>query len=351
MRMPDLANIRVVAPGGANTDGLISNTRLPGRAETVVQGELDFGPGGKSRNAAQVAAYLLGPGTVGFSGLTLEQPDSYDGLSAREQVAYALARFPIEALDDAGVVTEYIAKGPFEGTFAGFAAIPIERLAEGGTENMIVVAPGLNASYGPEHVDFADPLFEAARGNGVVPLALEVEKPVLLYVVDKASQYGLKVMADLGGINPDDDWDDLLSRVDILGGNEVEARGLTGIEVKDDRSATKAARALYDRYGVEHVLVTRGADGICYFTGGGAAHIPALDLGRAGLEAVDPTAAGDTLNAVVAAGVIDGRKLDIETLIGAAVGGALQASKIGVQPVRADEISQYRNVYADQTGM
>ena len=67
--------IIVIVPGGLNTDFIgLGVDKLLGPGELTLSGELRIGPGGKSRNIAQMTAGFLGRGTVAMIGKTTRDP-------------------------------------------------------------------------------------------------------------------------------------------------------------------------------------------------------------------------------------------------------------------------------------
>ncbi|MDB8867380.1 PfkB family carbohydrate kinase, partial [Pediococcus acidilactici] len=82
--------------------------------------------------------------------------------------------------------------------------------------------------------------------------------------------------------------DDLLAVTDMIIPNETETEILTGIEVTDEASMVKAAKALHDQ-GIKAVLITIGSKGTFYSVNGETGIVPAFKV-----KAVDTTSAGDT---------------------------------------------------------
>lgn len=87
--------IKIIVPGGLNTDIIASGvSKLASRGELVVGEKLKIGPGGKSRNVAQMIAALTGGGTVAMIGKTAKDP-------------LGLWKIPFNALTEAGVNVKY----------------------------------------------------------------------------------------------------------------------------------------------------------------------------------------------------------------------------------------------------
>jgi ribokinase len=283
-------------------------------------GRLLVGPGGKSRNVAQMMAAWLGPGRVAFLGRTLAaekfgELDSPQADSALDKYVYSLlAQVPMAALERAGVVTDFVRRVAYEGTAGGAAAILVN--PEG--ENTIYVLPGVNAEFSPDDVEAAAEIFAAAgrTGRGVLPLALEIPPATALAAARLARRHGLKVVLDPGGLSQGQECGELLRLVDVLKPNEHEVEMLTGVSVTDEQSALEAGRILRDRYGLEQLVTTCGSRGVWMVDWQGARFHAALPLARV----VDTTGCGDQFMAVLCAGLT-----------------GLQAGRPGIQPVMRAE--------------
>ena len=122
---------------------------------------------------------------------------------------------------------------------------------------------------------------------------------------------------------------------DLLTPNRNELRHATRLDVEDDTQITAAARHLIAACGVGGVLVTRGADGMSLVVGDQAP----LHLRAAVREVYDVSGAGDTVVAVLGAGLAAGVPLaDAVALANCAAGIAV--GKAGTAAVRGDEIAR-----------
>lgn len=84
----------------------------------------------------------------------------------------------------------------------------------------------------------------------------------------------------------------LFKGVHALTPNQPEAEAVVGFAITDDESLRRAGRILLDETGAQHVLITRGANGIALFEADGTLHeIPAFNR----TEVFDVTGAGDTV--------------------------------------------------------
>jgi len=286
---------RVLVVGSANVDFTVAAPRLPAAGETVTGGTLLVNHGGKGANQA-VAARRLGA-EVRFIGCVGE-----DG-SGRE----IRAALEAEGIDVAGVaVTREAATGT--------ALIVVD--AQG--RNQIAVAPGANWRLGLEHVRSRQDDFAWAH---VVVCQLETPLETLAWTLEEARRRGVVTVLNPAPVR--DGLPDVWRFVDYVTPNEGEAERLTGIAVRDLRSAAAAGRALRAR-GAGTVVVTLGAEGALACTAGGEIPAPAHPV-----SAVDTTAAGDAFNGALAV-ALAGRLEDALRFANAAA--ALACTRRGAQP-------------------
>jgi len=312
-------DVVVVVPGGLNTDIIgFGVDRLLGKGELSYGGRLVIGPGGKSANIARMVAAFLGAGRAAMIGITVEDP-------------LGLWRVPFDALEKAGVVTGHVAVEPYDPShprFPGVALIPVDRSGN----NQIYVLPGINESLSPAHIQRADALFSH---DSVLVLTLEMPHETARAALEKAHGRGMKVVVDPGGIRTPQDIDDLLDeRVFLIKPNEHEAAVITGVGVHDLGSA-RAAAAFFLGRGIRNVMISHGARGAYLFTDQLREHIPAppvtIDADR------DETGCGDQTTAVLASLIAEGRTVS-EAAHPAVRAGTLQYQRIGIVPVRREEI-------------
>jgi len=360
-------SVVAIVPGGSNTDLVMTGVRPAAPGELVTGGRFTVGPGGKSRNVAQMMATYMGPGTVAFLGRTLAPPrggfEELDGLlgattarggaAARSATVVAggagdvepyvhalLAQVPLAALRRSGVVTDFVVQVAWAGTAAGVAEILVS--PEG--ENTIYLASGVNADFCPADVDAASPVFEAvgrrarAGAGGIMPLALEIPLATAVHAARKARENAMTVVLDPGGIAEGERIDDVLRLADVVKPNEHEARMLTGVEVADDASAARAARVLRDRHGIHQAVITAGARGAWHVGADGAvAFYPAYRPPRI----ADTTGCGDQFMAVMCCHLATDPSNPASALRHAIVAAALQAARVGIQPVARDEVVRH----------
>lgn len=313
-------SIKFIVVGGLNTDiTALGVKKIAGPGEHTYAKELKIGPGGKSRNIAQMIANLTEDG-VAMIGKTVQDK-------------YGFWKLPINALAKSGVNTDFVQITP-GGTdkLPGVALIAVD---EEGT-NQIYVAPGVTNEFSTEDIDKSRPLFEEAKKNsGILVTTLEYPKTTCVHAVKLARYHNLQVVLDPGGISDGENYDELFSqKIFLIKPNEHEAKILTGVEVKDFFSARKSAKVLLDK-GVENILITAGRDGGYFFCVNEEAEIPVPDIKLDGAK--DETGCGDQTTAAFSCSVSAGKNV-LDAAKVAILAGALQFNKEGIDPVTAKEL-------------
>jgi ribokinase len=315
-------SVKTIVIGSLNTDLVaVGIKKFPKPGEQVYGKELRIGPGGKSRNIADMIAHLAPANSVAMIGRTVRD-------------SYGLWKQPIEALAKINVNTDYVTILDNSETqkLPAIALIPVD---ENGN-NQIFVLPGISDDFSNDDIDKAAPLFEEAKQNkGYLVTTLECPLETVKYAIRKANEHGLKAIFDPGGIEDDTDLTDLLkSGIYLIKPNEHEAYTLTGIQVTDSTSAETAAKKL-QALGIPNIIITVGADGAYLFTDTVNKHIPIPEV-NAGNEK-DETGCGDQTIAALVAGLQGGKSIEEATEI-AILAGTLQFHKIGVQPIKKDDL-------------
>jgi ribokinase len=289
---------RVVVVGSANVDFTVAASRLPGVGETVSGGSLLVNHGGKGANQA-VAARRLGA-EVRFIACV------GDDASGRDIRA---------ALAAEGIGVDGLMVTPDAAT--GTALIVVD----GQGRNQIAVAPGANWGLSAEHVRSRTDDFAWAQ---VVMCQLETPLDTLAVSLAEARRRGLVTVLNPAPVR-EDISDDVWRLVDYLTPNESEAERLSGVAVRDARSAAAAGRALRSR-GVGTVIVTLGAQGSVACTAQGDLSVPAFVV-----TAVDTTAAGDAFNGALGT-ALAGRETLRDALRFASAAAAITCTRRGAQP-------------------
>lgn len=316
--------MKTIVIGSLNTDLVATGIKqFPKPGEHVYGKELRIGPGGKSRNIADMLANLAANGSVAMVGRTVKDP-------------YGLWKLPMDALAKVGVNTDYVNVLDYEAAnkLPGIALIPVDQDGN----NQIFVLPGVSDDFSVADIDAATTLFETVGTNkGTLVLTLECPLETATCAVQQANRHGLKVMFDPGGIEADTDLSELIKAgIYLIKPNEHEAKMLTGIEVTDLESARQAAEKLQER-GVENVLITAGAKGAYLFSQSIQVHIPIPEVNASNEK--DETGCGDQTMAALCAFLQDGKSVQAAAEL-AILAGTLQFHKAGIQPVKKEELGQ-----------
>ncbi len=257
---------KIIVIGSSNTDMVIVSERLPKPGETILGGQFLLNPGGKGANQA-VAAAKLG----GKTHFVCKVGNDVFGEMARKQFI------------DIGIHSEFVQTDPNQPS--GVALINVD--AQG--ENCITVASGANGNLSQADIDQASILFET---GDILLIQLEIPLESVWYAVEKAAQKGVNVI-----LNPAPAAkipDHIYPYLFALTPNETEIEMLTGIAVTHLDDAKKAADQLLQK-GVNHVIITLGAQGAFYKSANEELFVPTQAV-----KAVDTTAAGDCFNGALA---------------------------------------------------
>lgn len=296
---------RIVVVGSSNTDLVITSKNLPAPGETVLGGQFQRVAGGKGANQA-VAAARCG-GQVSFIA-NIGHDDMGDA---------AMRRLRAEGMDLRGVVRS--TQSP-----SGVALI----LVDGKGENLISVARSSNNELSARHIDAAEPMIRSAR---CLVAQLEVPLAAVRRAVDLAWRAGVPVL-----LNPAPARKlprALLRKVTWITPNETELACLTGVRSARTSAIVDGAAQLLQA-GVQHVLVTCGARGVCWCRKEGACWIPAPRV-----KPVDTVGAGDCFTGALAAALAQGEPLE-RALPLAVTAASISVTRPGAQPSmpRRDEV-------------
>lgn len=267
---------KVVVVGSTNWDIAMYLPSLPRPGETVANGRLQTGLGGKGANQA-VAAHRAGGVDTAFISCI---GDDDIAVSVRQVFASLEMAIP------------YVAEVADTGT--GSACIFVN--AEG--ENCIGVASGANTAVDPAFVHAHQALISDAQ---IVLAQLEIPLPSVEALAELCARSSATFVLNPAPAVPLADA--LLAQVDVLTPNEGELAQLSGMPVTDDIALQSAARSLCDK-GVGTVIVTLGPRGCLIVTSTSAEFVAGLTV-----EAVDTTAAGDVFNGALVAEMIRGQSL------------------------------------------
>lgn len=286
---------KVIVFGSFVVDLMGRTPHLPASGETVKGSMFRMGPGGKGFNQG-VAAHKAGANVTMVTKL---------GRDAFGQVAQ-------DTMQELGMSSEYLLFS--EDTETGCALIMVD---ENTSQNKIVVISGACGTITNEDVERLAPLMDGAE---YLLTQLETNISSIDRAVRLAYEKGVKVILNPAPVQPVKDV--LLSMVDLVTPNEVEAEIMTGIPVSDKAAADQAAKWFMDR-GVKKVLITLGSRGVYIHDGIKSGILPAYRV-----KALDTTGAGDVFNGGLLTALSEGKDL-WEAAVFANALAALSVQKLG----------------------
>lgn len=271
----------VTVVGSANTDYTVKAPRIPNPGETIIGGDLEVLPGGKSANQA-AACSRLGV-TATFIGCV-----GSDGN----------AGFLKDELNKANVDTTQMT------TVAGPSGATLITVDENG-QNSIVVAPGANAHLTGKVVEDHADVIRQARCVGLcleTPIDTVLAAARLAYAADvltvvNFSPFNASYIHDLSAVTSLLLVNEIECAQILNAGGNTEISG-SGVTLNDDWDNT-AAR-LHET-GFQRSIVTLGANGCVLLDEDTVEHIPA-----ASCRAVDTTGCGDAFMGSILAGLAVG---------------------------------------------
>ncbi|HVP79504.1 MAG TPA: ribokinase [Thermodesulfobacteriota bacterium] len=288
---------KILIVGSCNVDLVFNIPRFHHPGETMLAERQSTFLGGKGANQA-MSSKRLG-GNVCF--ITKVGNDLYGKSYRRRLIKNGLDRKPI--LEDRKVPT-------------GMAVIELTPKGE----NRILVFPGANGSLSATDLKG---LQSCWRGVEVFTTQLEIP----LSTVER----GLRLAKEEGALtllNPSPPArlsPHLLSFVDFIVPNEIEAQFLTGIKWRGDQDIRKIAKRLLEM-GARNVVITLGSRGLYFKNRSDEIRMKAYRV-----KVIDTTAAGDAFLGALATGLAEKKPIQ-EALKFANAAGALATTKLGAQP-------------------
>lgn len=284
--------------GSINTDMVAMTKNLPAPGETVMGGEFMMTAGGKGANQAVSAARLGGKVTmVGRLGEDIFGDQS------------------IACLKHESINCDFIGRDPIAAS--GVALISVDDKGE----NHIVVAPGANNQLDQTKVRAA---LDSMPDNAIILLQLEIPLDTVAHIIDATRGSSRRVILDPAPAPASVLPLNFLNELYLITPNETEAKKLTGIEVRDDKSAEVAAKKLLAT-GVKNVAITMGAKGVVLAQENTIKFIPSPQV-----KAIDTTAAGDCFNGALSVGIASGLSLE-EGIKRACLAASISVTRKGAQ--------------------
>jgi ribokinase len=288
---------KITVIGSINMDLVIKASRMPKPGENLFAQGFKMIPGGKGANQA-VSVAKLG------------EKSHLVGKIGEDVFGEKL----LKGVEGFGINTDYVFKDADTPTGVAFIIVTEEG------ENSILIANGANGNLSPEDIKGAEAIIE---NSDLVLLQLEIPLETVGYAVKLSNKHKVPIVLDAGP--PPKSFPDFFTRADILSPNELEAEALTGVKIKDLKSAKASAQKLLNT-GIKRVVLKLGADGALLATRDGIKHIKGIKV-----HSVDTTAAGDAFTAGLAVAYAQGKTLE-EAAVFANYVGALTVTKFGAQP-------------------
>ena len=292
---------KVTVVGSLNIDLVCHASRRPDKGETLIGDAFDIFTGGKGFNQATAAARLGAEVTlVGSVGTD------------------PFAEILLTAVENEHINSRFVTKRTDIGT--GVATIVIE--PDG--DNSIIVVPRANMALTTADIDAA---VDCIADADVLLLQLETPIAASEHAAAIAKQHGTTVVLNPAPAQPLPD--SLLGFVDILTPNQSETELLSGMKIRSDEAARRAAEVLRARMvdtANTAVVLTLGAQGALMLTATTSEHVPALSV-----EPVDTTGAGDAFCGALATALASGETLHSAVAFANAAGAAA-VTVIGATP-------------------
>jgi ribokinase len=263
---------RVTVVGSYIVALVMDMDRLPVEGETVVGRDFHTTFGGKGSNAA-VSAARLGADTY------------FLGKVGRDVFA---AEF-VAMLEREGVHRDKVLYS--EDLPTGVGIILFNSV---GT-NLIAIDPGANGALTPADLEAH---LGIIRDSAVIISPLEIPLDTALAGARLATEHGVKAILNPAPASDLRNCD--LSCVFALTPNETEARTCLGLAAAEPAKDEELAAALLE-LGPEHVILTRGGQGVLWVSKHGLKLLPALKV-----NPIDTVGAGDAFNAGMAVGLSEG---------------------------------------------
>lgn len=288
-------NYDVVVLGSINLDVKSFVASYPQHGDTAGAKSIEMIPGGKGSNQA-LAVSKLG-GNIAFIGSVGNDP-------AGEQMLTNLAENNIDR--------SFIKKSETEGT--GTFII----LVDDSSENTMVGTLGANNTLTKKDVQQAMDQVEAP----VLLLQMETSKESITAALEKAKEKNMFVILDPAPA--DGYFEEALQWADCVTPNQQETEKITGIAVKNEEDAKKAAEIIAAK-GPKNVIIKMGSKGNLLYTEGTTTFIPSYKV-----DAVDTVGAGDTFAGALAAHYSRNKNL-MDAVNFANKAAAIKVSRLGGQ--------------------
>jgi len=292
-----MATGKLVVLGSINADHILNVRHFPQPGETVIGKQYNVAFGGKGGNQAVAA----GRSGADISFIACVGDDDVGERIRKQLASDNIDTQPIEAIKD---------------TTTGVALIFVN--ADG--ENVIAINAGANDALTPAYMQqYQQKIIDADA------LLMQLESPLETVTAAAKLAKAHQTQVILNPAPACELPDELLSLVDIITPNETEAERLTGIQVKDQADAARAAEVLHQK-GIDTVIITLGSKGVWLSQKGQGKQVPGFRV-----KAVDTIAAGDTFNGALVTSLLEGKEMD-QAVRFAHAAAAIAVTRPGAQP-------------------
>jgi ribokinase len=253
-------NDSIVVVGSSNYDIVLKTGKIPEAGETVLAGGLVTGFGGKGANQAVTIARMGGKVKL----FTCLGDDVFGKLYQ-------------DNFQKSGLDLDLIEVIP--GSNNGIAIVNVDHSGR----NNIVVYPGANSLLKPELVSEK---LDRILSIPLIVTQLEIPVHTVRYLAGQKTGKN-KLILNPSPIDPEEDYQDILVKTDILIPNEIELLQLAGVNPDSPGSIENAAEKVLEK-GVKNLVVTMGEKGVQVVNKDINEHIPAEEV-----KVVDTEGAGD----------------------------------------------------------
>ncbi|MDR1613711.1 MAG: ribokinase [Planctomycetota bacterium] len=290
-----MTNKLVTVVGSYNVGLFLKGERLPALGETQIGDKFHEGGGGKGSNQA-IAAAMLGA-DVRFIGKIGCDKYGQDALRLYDEKGVSRASIKIDGSIHTGISVIII---------------------DDDGNNLISVVPGANLRLTREELEAERDVIGRSR---IIGFQLESDPGVVVHGIKMADSMGVQTLLDPAPVQPLPE--DVYPHLAYIKPNEHEAAALTGVKVKDEDSAERAARVFLDK-GVKNVIVTLGEKGCVRVNPAGTKVFPGIRV-----EVQDTTGAGDCFSGGFMAALSAGADPD-DAIVYANCAASLSVTRLGV---------------------
>ncbi|RKL61607.1 ribokinase [Thermoanaerobacteraceae bacterium SP2] len=288
----------ITVVGSSNIDYIISNKKLPEPGETIYGTGMFITAGGKGANQAAAAARL---------GADVCFLSKVGGNDKNSEILW-------EKLKWAGVNIDNIEVE--ENTYCGYGFVMV---SEDG-QNRIIIIKGANEYITPQYVEKHK---ETIINSKICMSEFMIPIETAEYAISIAHNNGVVTILNPAPAFPIDDR--FYKKIDIITPNEIEARDISGVEIKDKKSAVEAANYFHAK-GVKNVLITLGSRGSFISDGTRQEFIKSYNV-----KAIDTSGAGDSFNGGLAYSIWKGKDIFEAAHFATAV-AAVSVTRQGTMP-------------------